>query len=165
MRTFFGFDLPCHIKLEIEQWRSSVYGSIAKNVPAANFHITLQFNGATSPTQLEHILNADFPCVSTRVQCHQVGYFSKPKVGFLLVEQTPEILNAASNCRAIAKRCQLPQPRETFTPHITLYRKLKMPLQAPCLPPQFDFLAQGICLFESVSSDSGVVYKVIKKWD
>lgn len=170
MRTFFAFDIPPAVKLDIDQWRSKVYANAGlstpapRAVPAANFHITLQFNGATNERQLAHFLNADISVSAFKLCCKEVGYFSKPKVGFLLVDDHPKLTAAEEQCRILANQQGIASQHARFTPHITLYRKLPQPLLVPLIPPRFDFMVDTLALFESRSTEKGVAYIPIRKW-
>ncbi|XOV80763.1 MAG: RNA 2',3'-cyclic phosphodiesterase [Aestuariibacter sp.] len=164
MRTFFAFDLPTDVKLAIAEWRDQVYSVDARYVPTANFHITLQFIGNTSPHQLEHLMSAEFPFSRFTLRCQDVGYFSKPKVGFLLVDNHEAIRTATKQCRQAAKHSGITISNDKLTPHITLFRKLKSPLPYPLLPPAFEFTVDSLCLFESVSTATGVKYQPLRSW-
>jgi RNA 2',3'-cyclic 3'-phosphodiesterase len=164
MRTFFALDLPDKVKLAIADWRDKMYTLDARIVPAPNFHITLHFIGETSPQQLEKLLTAEMQPSPMTIHCTEVGYFAKPKVGFLLVNHNEAITSAATLCRHVVYECGMAVTKGKFTPHITLFRKLKFPLPAPLLPPAFGFSVSSISLFESVSTANGVKYVPLRTW-
>lgn len=167
MRTFFALDLPAQLKLDIDSWRSKTLPPMPSSVPAANFHITLSFNGKTSEAQLDKLQQGAEAIESPvfQVSLNNMGYFAKPGIAFVGMEETPtELLALHQKLQQLSQRCGLQVEKQTYCPHVTLFRNAPS-LPAPLLEPSFNFNAERFGLYESITRKSGVIYQPIFEWE
>lgn len=164
IRTFFAAALCAKDKLAIEQWRESCYPGISPCIPSANYHITLHFNGETTPDQIELITQLCVSQSAINICIQKIGYFSKPKIGFLHVDDAPQLTKLKDQVVKVAKLANIPCKERPFVPHISLFRKLNQPLPAAMLPPNFEFTVTELGLYASRQTPNGVTYQPLKIW-
>lgn len=164
MRLFFAIDIPKQQKIAIHNWREKAFGQRAA-IPSVNFHLTLLFLGQATNRDCENLIAAANQVTFSPLTLitSGVGYFSKPKVSWLGVNLTESLQALHSECRHIAKQHHLNNDKNSFTPHISLYRHEKEP-PAPLFDQQFEFTATSFGLFESQSTPSGVRYHCIESF-
>ena len=168
MRTFFALDLAPKLKLDIEQWTDKALPAMAKKVPAANYHITLCFNGQTSQEQLQQLQSGadELSFYSFDLTLDNFGYFAKPGVCFIGCKDIPETLHKMNQkLENISQQAGLRIEKRTYKPHVTLFRKLPMPPPIPLLSPFFEMKVTSFSLYESVSGRKGVIYQPIFTWE
>lgn len=154
-RMFIGLDLAPKNKLDIEHWREkNLKTSSGTFVPAENFHITLSFLGQLPPEKMEslHAMLMGIASENLTLTTTQLGYFQKPKVLYLGIENCDAINALAKQCLSINNKLGLPQPHSTYRPHITLMRKHKEAMPILANPPKLTMTFEQFHLFESVSS-------------
>jgi 2'-5' RNA ligase len=132
-----------------------------------NWHITLAYFGAA---------NADTQqCIETqakKIKSHpfdlslmQCGYWKKPAVAWLAPTTIPEELKQlAADVQQNLVPCGYQPDTRDYQPHITLVRKAKQ-LPAVNEIQAISWHVDKFCLVESVSSEKGANYQVLKSWD
>lgn len=155
-RMFIGLDLAGKDKLTIEQWREKHMRGLPGNfVPVENFHITLSFLDQVQPDKMEqlHALLSDVKAETLTLTTTIIGYFQKPQVLHLGIENTAALDQLARQCASINNRLGLAQHHTSFRPHITLMRKHKEAIPFEAEPPKMTLQFNQFHLFESVSSN------------
>lgn len=136
-----------------------------RKLRSANFHMTLFFIGNIEEQFITTILDRAnrilLPPVS--LEFNELDYWPKPKVLCLTCHRQPMSLYRLVNALTLLLS-DLPIRQETrpFRAHITLARKAKYRpdmLFKPVLIEASDF-----ALVESVSTEDGVEYRVVKRW-
>lgn len=152
---FIGLDLTAQDKLAIEHWREKHLRALSGTfVPAENFHITLSFLGQVPPEKMEplHTMLAAIKSDTVTLTTSQLGYFPKPKILYLGIENNNAINALARQCLNINHKLGIPQQHSTYQPHITLMRKHTeaASIQAPTAKMTMTF--NQFHLFESISA-------------
>lgn len=169
MRYFIGIDIPAKTKLAIQEWRDNSWAQHRDlgSVPAANFHITLAFLGQISEQQLDklHQQLSMLNIPTFEISIEQFNVWQKPPMAWIgcsvLTDRLIELQRIVIKSARIAGISM--QERE-YVPHITLARKCKGLVSSPLLEPNFSFEVEHFCLFESVSTPTGVTYPIREQW-
>jgi len=138
----------------------------AKPVAAHNLHVTLVFLGNVDSQQQRAITqeagNLNVPAMT--LQFDRLSYWKQPAIGCLTTSLPVDsaILSLVEELTAIAERNGITVDKRPFKPHVTLFRKLKAPLQTEFAP--ISWSAGEFCLVESCASSSGVLYRVLERW-
>ena len=171
MRLFFALEAEPATALKIADWRDTSLMADGRQVPPANFHITLAFVGELSHTKSDQLANA----VDTRLQqqapasatllLDQPGYWSKAGIFWLGPTTWPETLEVlAGKLRGLATASGARKDNNTFRPHVTLFRRCTLPPAAPTETPAIDWPYSHFSLMESVVGKRGVSYRPLASW-
>ena len=169
MRYFIGIDIPEKTKLAIQQWREKYWVQHFElaPVPMQNFHITLAFLGHIDELQHEQLctnLN-EITTAPFKILIDQFSVWKKPPIGLLgCNEVTADLKELQQGTSRVARQANISIGEREYIPHITLARKCKSLVSVPLMEPCFEFKVEEFCLFESVSTSSGVRYPVRQKW-
>lgn len=164
-RVFIAVPLPKPIKDAISAWTEQHKGTLAfaKWVHPADYHITVQFLGDTSPTRIsdiqENLKNITSGHKGFELKARQVGHFgraSNPRVLWAGVEGELEQLKSLQRAVAEGNRNLgfIPEDR-SYSPHITLARKYAedrrlSPEQLAGTPPEFgNWTADAIVIYRT----------------
>lgn len=172
MRTFFALELPTELKLQLSDWRDRQLAGCGRPVPPANFHITLAFIGNLPAGALERLelavdswLAAD-PARGDALLLDRIGYWPRPGIYWLGPAHWPDSLaRLASKLRQLGSAAGAPRDRNTFTPHVTLFRNCDGAPPAPAQLPVFSFNYSHFTLFASHQGKSGVTYRPLLQWE
>ena len=142
---------------------------LGRPVPADNLHMTLFFLGTIEREKADAFVRAidsqTWP--SYRLTLDQLSLWRKPKIVCLRgIACDEKLQQSVEKIREIAKTVALEDPFTVYTPHITLLRK------ATVLPDDSQkfvtepliLSAESMHVFQSISHESGVEYKIIKSW-
>lgn len=167
MRCFFGLELEPNDKLAIDRWRSVSLPPLDNPVSADNLHITLAFLGQVEVARIEALAEAASKVRASEFSLlvDQLGYWPKPKtlwIGPTLV--SPALEDLAGKLGQLASRFGLPRDSRPYIPHISLFRKQSDNPPAALMPPAFELEFRRFCLFESLSTKTGVRYRVLECW-
>jgi 2'-5' RNA ligase len=172
MRVFFGLELDCKTTLQIADWRDRQLRATGRPVPAANFHITLAFVGEIRESDLERLcLSVDqwlarSPAPGAELELNQTGYWHNTGIYWLGPSEWPQGLSLlAEKLRNLSTAAGGRRDRNTFQPHITLFRRCDASPPAPAVIPDLNLAYQHFALFESRQGRHGVSYHVIQDWD
>ena len=165
-KYFLGLNLKDDLKSEIETWRGKQLPDTYRSVAANNFHITLVFLGFVDKKTIESSINAisqinanPFSLTLNHLDC-----WPKPQVLFLGAGSIPaQLQNLVDQLEKVALKNLIAIEQRQYVPHLTLCRKAKT-LPSIKAEPHFFIRFTNFCLFESVSTNNGVKYKVIKSW-
>jgi RNA 2',3'-cyclic 3'-phosphodiesterase len=138
----------------------------AKPVSAENIHLTLHFLGDVAEAriaQLEACL-ANVTAEAFSLNIDHRGYFPKAGVCWIGATNTPDelvlLLEQSAGCVANAVE-NYRQSR--FTPHITLFRKARHPLEIAAFE-QCEWNIDRFVLVSSLTRQEGVEYTVMREW-
>lgn len=137
----------------------------AKPVAADNFHVTLLFLGSVNDSQQTMIERAasQLSIGDVHLYFDKPVFWKKPAVGCLVASQfNHQLAQIAEHLRNIAITQDITIDQRPFTPHVTLFRKLKTPIKQRF--DGCDWHSTGFCLVESCTNKQGVEYRVIRQW-
>lgn len=138
-----------------------------RRVRTENLHLTLAFLGATTDQRLVCYEDAlqGIQVPSMTLILDQLGYWRKSRILWLGASQTPAALEdlVAELSRRLAT-CDFRPETRPFSAHITLARKYSgsVPGELPVEPLRW--AVDQITLCESVISQEGVRYQVLRRW-
>tara|TARA_R110000868_G_scaffold50907_3_gene162059 strand:+ start:393 stop:959 length:567 start_codon:yes stop_codon:yes gene_type:complete len=168
MRAFLGLEPDAQTKLAIESWRNKALPTFEHPVPAANFHMTLAFLGQISAQQqdkLEGELDQIDKLQGFAVNLDHVGYWPKPKALWLGCNNVAnEHQQLACTLSVCAQNAGISLQKRNYQAHLTLVRKCTANPPAPLISPNFCWQSQAFHLYESRSTNKGVVYVICKSW-
>ena len=165
-RYFFGLNLANSNKQDIANWRKQYLPNDTKSVTSENFHITLLFLGNVDEETMSlcvkavnHIYAEQFS-----ISLNNIGFWAKPKVLFLGSDRVANnLVTLVEKLTNIALELAVNIQQRPYIPHLTLCRKAKH-LPDVLVSPNFNIEFSSFCLYESISTDQGVKYKVIHSW-
>ncbi|TRX53398.1 RNA 2',3'-cyclic phosphodiesterase [Thalassomonas sp. M1454] len=169
-RLFIGLSIAKQQREQIAQWRQQALsdnsGELFKSVDKDNFHITLSFIGSISADKITPLIAAMNKTLKPKcsIDLNRLDCWPKPKVLFLHASSVQEnLLTLATNIIETVKHNNIHQEDRPYIPHLTLCRKAK---HAPIITEAFNFKLdfQQCHLYESISSNQGVQYKIIHTW-
>ncbi|WP_286265012.1 RNA 2',3'-cyclic phosphodiesterase [Thalassotalea atypica] len=170
MRLFLALDISSSDKRLINDWRRDSLSTTFKATALENFHITLSFLGEINDHQrtslvdyINTFIDNGVELPATTLAFSHVGIFTKPKVLYLgLTETPPWLLNLANSLKQKALALDIFQEQRSYFPHLTLFRK------ANYLPKinnaSLSITASTFSLYLSESTASGVTYTPIQTW-
>lgn len=133
--------------------------------PPGNLHITLSFLGRVDDVSQECVeLGAGEIAVPTfELTLDRFGYWPKPRVMWLGCTETPEpLLQLAGALNQVMIQCGLKPEERPYHPHLTLLRKAQ---RSPTVTaPVVQWTVDSFVLCESVSTPTGVEYRVLRRW-
>jgi len=138
-----------------------------------NLHITLVFLGVINvqqQTQLETAV-ASISEPGFRLTIDRLGAFSRARVLWLGMHAVPPELKTLQSVVEQRLRTALPglsvwdrQPDGSeYVPHVTIQRKFSAAVPSRRFTP-VTWAVNDFCLFESVSSPNGSVYRILHRW-
>ena len=164
-RLFFALWPEDPVRTLCDWYASGLLGKRIKRVPAANFHITLGFAGSVSNAVSRCLeLQADAIKVAPfQLTIDQLGYWQRQRVLWMGPRHTPDELWALSSAVSDALvQCGVQPERPAWQAHMTLARKLSQP--PPAESPAIEWSVSHFCLLQSVNTESGVSYRVLRNW-
>ena len=188
-RMFIALDITPADKNAVARWREQCLPLPFKKIPHNNFHITLAFLGILNETQqqdIEQLISEQHDLIlqqlgkflshqhSFSLSLAQLGHFNKAQVLHLIPSYCPEWL--AHLQKLIVRVCdegEITVDNRAYQPHLSLYRKAKMPIMLPSsfaidtpLPVgEHQWLTiNSFSLYHSKSTSSGVTYIPIHAW-
>ncbi|TGD72056.1 RNA 2',3'-cyclic phosphodiesterase [Mangrovimicrobium sediminis] len=171
MRLFFALEVPADLALGIADWRARALPLAGREVPAANFHITLAFIGELAEAALDTLCRevdaqiAARPAAAGQLQLDQVGYWPRPGIFWLGPQTWPDTLGGlAHKLGGLGARHGSERRRDRFQPHVTLFRHCTTPPPAPTELPQFALPYREFLLMESRQGRHGVRYAPVAGW-
>tara|TARA_R110002049_G_scaffold57581_14_gene157744 strand:+ start:247 stop:804 length:558 start_codon:yes stop_codon:yes gene_type:complete len=171
MRVFFGLSPDPTTAMQVANWRDRQLACAGSPVAVANLHITLAFIGALEDPAIERLcLSVDDWLAQTTVsgatlQLDCTGYWHKQGIYWLGPEHWPEDLTRlAQKLNSLGSAAGAKRDRNTFRPHITLYRQCSAAVPATLQTPSIPMTYTSFALFESRRGKQGVSYHVLQDW-
>ena len=168
MRVFFALPLPAKSRDALDRWRRQNLLAEGRQVPAANFHVTLCFLGNLEEPRLSAVVDAADRISADRFDLvlNTPGYFPRPRVYWVGPQVVPKPLAAlAETLSHTARRLGIAVDRRPYRPHLTLLRKCREPASPPLKPPDIRLDCDRFCLMASHSGTDGVHYAALRSWD
>ena len=176
MRLFFALDLTSAAKLEIDSWRDRSFrelsaSGMARPVPPGNFHITLAFIGDMDERKLESLCDGvdqwleQAPPAQGSLSLSQVGYWQRQGILWLGPEHCPDsLIQLAGMLQGLSRRTGGKRESKEFMPHVTLFRRCKVPPPSSLQPPEVRLDYAEFALFESSQGKQSVRYQALQFW-
>lgn len=165
-RLFFALWPDRTVRTQCDWYASALLGKRVRRVSAANLHLTLGFAGSVD-RDTGHCLEAradelQLPPFSLTID--HLGYWPKPRILWIGPRNTPaELWQLAGAIRDLFSACGVQQDKRAFRAHMTLARKFSGALPAGDAPA-IGWPVSEFCLLQSVSTDHGVSYRVLRSW-
>ena len=165
-RLFFALWPDRQVRTRCDWYVSSILGKRVRRIPADNLHLTLAFVGSVTD-EISRCLEAhadQIHALPFQLQIDHLGYWHRQRLLWMGPRHTPdglwELVNAL---RTAFEDCGLPQERRAYQAHMTLARQFSAPLPA-AEAPAIEWEVGSFCLVQSVNSDNGVSYRVLRSW-
>jgi len=164
-RLFFALWPDEETRQKVDQLNQQIKGKQLKKCSSDNLHMTLVFLGNTSKETELAIKRSVKQIVTTSFEVifDQVSFWKKPHVLCLTGSYQPALLLDLVNAlKQMAVDCGINVESRPYKAHITLARKAQEEAVIQIAPVRWRALS--FALVESVSTNIGVQYKVIKSW-
>lgn len=142
-------------------------GVRGRRVAAHNLHVTLVFLGSVTHAVRECLEQAvaDIHGSPFALVLDTVGYWRKPQVVWLGCSELPAPLESLVHAlHATATDCGLTPDTRTYSPHLTVARKVRSD-PGDFLPAPIIWPVEGFALVESLSGPGGVFYRPVRMWN
>lgn len=173
-RLFLALVITDETKQAIDKWRVRNMETLdIKPVPVDNYHVTLVYMGAIELSKYNDLVEKlrDVKSDNFQLSITKTQHWQGPK-SLVLTPATipPKLIELQRNINRVVKQAGLRYETRTYNPHITLYRKVSEDdfslLEEDGLPlPHFDIPVDHFALFESVTCDSGVQYRLLEDFE
>ncbi len=136
----------------------------ARSVIPENLHLTLHFIGETDAQDclIDH---ADkILCKPFTLIIDQYGYFKRAKVLWAGPNHSPDDLTQlVQNCAISSEVCGGSDYEESFTPHVSLMRKVSDKPELQTFEP-FEWNVHSFYLMKSEPDQAGLCYRVVREF-
>jgi 2'-5' RNA ligase len=186
-RMFIALDILDRDKVKIALWREQHLPLPFKTIDRQNFHITLAFLGFITPQQqasVAQLISQQHGFIQQRLKpliqqnkassivLSQLGYFKKAQVLHLMPTSCPDWLIYLQRTVVeliLNNNDNITFENSNYQPHLSLYRKAKVPLPVLCENLQQTVFKQRLnvtsfSLYHSYSTALGVNYKPVQTW-
>ncbi len=166
MRLFFALWPDEAVRDRLAETAASLPRGCGRQVPAANFHITLEFIGSASEALYASLAEAAARVTVEpfELSLSRFGYWPRPRiVWFGPHHMPPELLALVFKLRAVAGECGLEPESRPYRPHVSLLRKVARQPQWPEVKP-VDWQATDFVLCQSLNGPKGPRYEVLQRW-
>ncbi len=169
-RLFIAVDIPESIKANLGTMAFGIPG--AKWVAPEQLHLTVRFIGEVDGAIFRDIKNIldEVSMASFNLQLKGVGFFpprGAPRVLWVGLEKNEPLLQLRKKIDTALMRLRIEPEGRKFSPHITLARLKKSPVQKIAnflsgngLFSQEPFLVEDFKLYSSILSPKGAYHKV-----
>ncbi len=165
-RLFFALWPDDAVRAALDSAGKALTGKRVRRVPATNLHLTLAFAGSVTATVaacLERSATA-IRLAPFELSIDHAGYWPRPRILWLGPTHIPPGLWAlAGALRNTLAGCGVEPEARGFLAHITLARKYSAPAPDPEIPG-VTWPVSHFCLVESVSAESGSIYRPLRCW-
>lgn len=137
-----------------------------KITPANMLHITLRYIGPVDEAIKNCLIKkADLiEAEEFTVSLSKTGYWKKPQVTWLGPDKPDKyLLKLVEDIENICQQCGIESENRPYIPHLTLLRRSHKHLSCS-LDQSIEWRVKKFVLIESVSTNKGVSYNVIKHW-
>jgi 2'-5' RNA ligase len=139
----------------------------ARQIAAADLHLTLVFLGATPPARradYEAAL-AELPTLELELCLDRYGYWPRPGILWLGPQHTPAaLLEWVALLHQRLANCGFLPERRPFQAHVTLARRWPGPAPQPAPSRSLCWPVRDTALVESLPQPHGARYRVLRRW-
>ncbi|NJA06559.1 RNA 2',3'-cyclic phosphodiesterase [Methylomonas sp. UP202] len=163
-RLFFALWPPLDALAKLQQLIQHLDRSITP-LAISNLHVTLVFLGTVNPKQERELRRRanTIKFHGAELTFDRLDFWQKPSILCLTsTDGLTAVSELSEQLTRISKGLDIPIDNRPFTPHITLCRKIKRPLDTEFEP--ITWRATGFCLAESVSNSGRRQYRVLEEW-
>lgn len=167
MRVFFALWPSCQIQQQLhalaKQLQPQYHGRVMRS---ETLHMTLQFIGNIPRNQLSKIITAADKISALRftMQFEEIAYWKHNRIAYAkLAGDAPLLDDLVLQLKTALSEGDIAYADQKFSPHITLLRNAEQKPQLQDFPP-IAWQVDRFVLVESVLSDQGAHYSIIKEW-
>lgn len=167
MRVFFALWPNQQIQQELHtiarQLKPQCQGRVMRS---ETLHMTLQFIGNIQHSQLAKIISAadKVSAQSFSMQLTKTAYWKHNRIAYAtLTSDAPLLDDLVLQLKIALREEDVAYADQKFSPHVTLLRNAEQKSQIQEFPP-ITWQVGSFVLVESVLSEQGVQYKIIKEW-
>ena len=165
-RYFFAVWPEGQVRGAMFEWARSVQADApARQVAAANLHITLAFLGELAPPQVSAArrVGAETRWNEATLAFDRIGYWRRSRIVWAGSREGSASLSAlAEDLRGRLRRLGFRIEERPFVPHVTLYRKAHRMPRWPRV--RLEWRIEEFCLVESRLATDGTRYSVVDRW-
>jgi len=165
-RLFFALWPDNPVRTRCDWYVSSILGKRTRRIPADKLHLTLAFAGSVND-EVSRCLEAQADAMLLspfQLTIDHLGYWHRKRLLWMGPRHIPDGLWALVQAlRDAFDVCGLPVERRPYQAHMTLARKFSASLP-PAEAPAIDWDVGSFCLVQSVNTDNGVSYRVLRCW-
>jgi len=166
-RLFFGLSVPDPQRRALRSVRDACTRHTgAHPVAAENFHLTLVFLGSTNAEQ-RHCIQRAATGITTpgfHIDIDHIGYWSRPQVLWAAPSVIPASLSKlVQGLQQHLVGCGFTPEQRRYRPHLTLARRVHAYTDDVSMEP-LDWSVTHFHLYRSISTASGIRYRVIASW-
>ena len=178
-RVFIGIPIGHKIKSILPSLKSTVHSStnIIKWIPPENIHLTLSFLGNISDKDISNIIQTLENCITFKyfkIKIKSTGVFPSPNIPKILWigigKGADELASLQQHIEKAVRKFKEINPKEIFTPHITIARIRRLQRKIDVLPflntvySPIELDINSICLYESILLPEGARYTVLTEF-
>lgn len=166
LRLFFAFVLTPEQRAAIARYRRQLPSLPVRWSPAENYHLTLKFLGERPRGELDAWRAIGAALRGTPSELILDGLACWPKSGVLVLnadDTPPSLQQLVRQLDELASALGLPRESRDYQAHVTLARRCRQAPDVP--PPHLALRLSRIGLYQSLSSDRGLVYRLCDSWE
>lgn len=165
-RVFFALWPDNDVRLElVKAFNISGFSKLTgQNFRPDNLHLTLHFLGNVSEDKFNCIMDVAEQLESKPFELllNKFSVFKKAKIFYMGMTDVPDALvSLQSQLGGLLRACDFQAESRTYTPHVTLKRKIQQ-YEISEKPQEIFWHVEQFALVESVLVEGGVVYKPLK---
>jgi len=161
-RLFFALYPDDKVRSHLTKLIQQIPGT--RCVKSQNLHLTLHFIGQTNVQDCLIDRAEKIRCKPFNLVFDHYGYFNRAKVFWAGPKQYPDGLSQlARNCAISSVACGCSEHNESFTPHVSLIRKVSFKPELQNFEP-IEWTVHNFCLMKSESNQAGIQYQVIREF-
>lgn len=159
-RIFLGLSVPNFIKQNVKELKTEFSYLPIKWVPPENLHITLV------PPWKPEDFNKDLTLfkklqISSPTEPLRFEKITHVKRGAFLRAEGSAHDSLIGLTNKLHEKLNRPKEKRDFQMHITIARKVSSELQLPDIELNWEFIPEGVIMFESLQHKEGTDYKII----
>jgi 2'-5' RNA ligase len=166
-RLFFALWPDEKVRKELSKVASLFKDEKLRLTKTSNLHITLAFLGEVSEQDQNRLIEKanSINCNSFLLALDAIGCWKKPGILWLAPKDVPEDLKElVKQLQVVIKQQGLQIDDRPYKPHVTIARKAKQ-FTVPKEKIDIPWDVTSFALVVSKSSDTGVEYHVLQKWN
>ena len=176
MRVFIGIELSESVKDSLFDWQQRLkpYALKGKFTSPTNYHLTLQFIGEATATEIDVLKSVVSSVTDTatpfELSLNHIGEFPKKNKSILWAgtDSSHSLNELYEKVHQTFSQYHLEMKKDLYTPHVTLGRNLVLSESFEHIKKELDgnsipITVDNITLFESTRINDQLVYRAIQK--